>query len=71
MANEVKRIVKDAGDAIKETVHRGKADAEHETRAEMGDLMTPSEKAGSVAREVSEDTKAEIDRAKRKMRDSI
>jgi hypothetical protein len=71
MANEVKRIVRDARDAVKEGVHRGKADAEHETRAEMGGIMTPEEKAGSVAREVLEDTKAGIDRAKRNVRDSI
>ena len=71
MANEVKKIVKDARDAVKETVHRGNADVEHETRNEMGDLMTPGEKSRSVAREVSEDTKAEIDRAKRNIRDSI
>jgi|GEM_PF-3130393 len=71
MANEVNRIVKDAGDAIKEGIHRGKADAEHDARTAMGDVMTPGEKAGSVAREVTEDTKAGIDRAKRNVRDSI
>jgi hypothetical protein len=71
MANEIKRTVRDAGDAIKEGIHRGKAGAEHETRSEMGDVMTPGEKAGSMAREVSEETKAEIDKTKRKVRDSI
>lgn len=70
MANEIKKTVKDVGDAIKEGVHRGSADAERQTRTDYGDVMTPGEKAGSMAREVSEDTKAEIDKAKRNIRDA-
>lgn len=70
MANEIKKTVKDVGDAIKEGAHRGSADSERELRTEYGDVMTPGEKAGSMAREVSEDAKAEIDRAKRKARDA-
>ena len=70
MANEIKKTVKDIGDAVKEGVHRGNADAERATRAEFGDVMTPGEKAGSMGREVSEETKAGVDRAKRKIRDA-
>lgn len=70
MSNEIKKTVKDLGDAVKEGVHEGKADAEHQTRAEYGDVMTPGEKAGSVAHEASEKAKAEIDHAKRKVRDA-
>jgi hypothetical protein len=70
MANEIKKTVKNVRDAVKEGVHRGNADAEHETREEFGDVMTPGEKAGSMGREVSEDAKAEMDRAKRKVRES-
>lgn len=70
MANEFEKTVKDVGDAIKEGVHRGTADAEHRTRTEQGDVMTPGEKAGSMAREVSEKTKAEIDKTKRNVRDA-
>lgn len=70
MANEIKKTVKDVRDAVKEGVHRGAADAEHETRTEFGDVMTPGEKAGSIAREVSEESKAEIDKAKRNIRDA-
>ena len=70
MANEIKKTVKDVRDAVKEGVHRGNADAEHESRAELGDVMTPGEKAGSMAREVSEETKAGIDRSKRNIRDA-
>lgn len=70
MGNEIKKTVKDVRDAVKEGVHRGSADAEHATRTEFGDVMTPGEKAGSMAREVKEESKAEIDRAKRNIRDA-
>jgi hypothetical protein len=70
MADELNKMVKDVGDAVKEGIHRGKADAEHDTRTIAGDVMTPGEKAGSMAREVSEETKAEIDKAKRNIRDA-
>lgn len=70
MANEIKKTFQDIGDSIKEGVHRGNADAEHDTRTIAGDAMTPGEKAGSVVREVSENTKAEFDKTKRNLRDS-
>ncbi len=70
MGNEIKKTIDDVGDAIKEGVHRGNAGAERGARTELGDVMTPGEKAGSVAREVTEDTKAEIDKAKRNLRDA-
>ena len=70
MANEIKKTIEDVRDAVKEGVHRGNAAAEHDVRSEAGDLMTPGEKAGSVAREIGETTKAEIDRTKRKVRDA-
>ncbi len=70
MADELNKMVKDVGDAVKEGIHRGKADAEHDTRTIAGDVMTPGEKAGSMAREVSEESKAEIDKAKRNIRDA-
>ena len=68
MANEVKKTVRNVTDAVKEGVHRGKADAERDDRETFGDLMTPGEKAGSVGREAAEDVKANVDRAKRKVR---
>ena len=70
MANEVRKALDDIGDAVKEGIHRGKADAERETRSEFGDVMTPGEKAGSVGRELGEETKAGIDHAKRNLRDA-
>ena len=69
MANEIKKTIENIGDTIKEGVHRGNADAEHATRTEFGDVMTPGEKTESVIREGSEDVKAGIDRAKRNVRD--
>ncbi len=71
MADEIKRTIKDVGDTIKEGVHRGNAQTEHASRTVAGDVMTPGEKAGSVAREVTEDTKAEIDKTKRSVRDTL
>jgi len=70
MANEIKKTIKNVRDAVKEGVHRGNADIEHENRQDSGDLMTPGEKAGSVGREVTENVKAGVDRAKRKARES-
>lgn len=70
MANEVKKTVNNIRDAVKEGVHRGNADIERENREEYGDVMTPGEKAGSMGREVTENVKADVDRAKRKVRES-
>lgn len=70
MANEIKKTVKNVRDAVKEGVHRGTADAEHETREDFGDVMTPGEKAESMGREATENVKAGVDRAKRKIRES-
>ena len=67
---DLNKAVKDAGDAIKEGAHRGEAEGERAKRSTMGDVMTPGEKAGSMANEVSEEAKAEMDKAKRHIRDS-
>ena len=69
MGNEIKDTVKDIRDAAKEGWHRGSAEAEHEKRAEFGDVMTPGEKAGSVVNETKENVKAGVDRTKREIRD--
>lgn len=70
MANEVKKTVNNIRDAIKEGVHRGNADVERENREEFGEDMTPGEKAGSMGREATENVKAGIDHAERKVRES-
>lgn len=68
MGNEVEKTVKNAGDAIKESVHRSSAELEREKRSEMGDTMTGGEKADSVVNEVKNEGKAEVDRLKRDAR---
>ncbi len=68
--NEINKTVKDIGDTLKEGAHRGEADAERAKRSVAGDAMTPGEKLGSVAKEVGSDTKAEIDKTKRSIRDA-
>lgn len=69
MANEIKRTIEDIGDAAKEGLHRGSADAEHAKRAVFGDEMTAGEKVGSVVNETKENAKADVDKAKREIRD--
>jgi hypothetical protein len=67
---DLNKAVKDVGDALKEGAHRGEAEGERMKRSTAGDVMTPGEKAGSIANEVSEEAKAEFDKAKRNVRDS-
>ena len=69
MGHEIEKTVKNVRDAVKEGVHRGNAEAEHDSRTAFGDVMTPGEKAGSVAREVREDAKAAVDKTKREVRE--
>lgn len=69
MANEIKKTIDDIGDSVKEGIHRGSAEAEHEKRAEFGDVMTTREKVDSVANEASENVKAGVDKTKREIRD--
>jgi gas vesicle protein len=66
--SEVKKIGKNIKDSITEGIHRGEAEAEREKRATAGEVMTPGEKAESVVHEVSEDSKAGVDRLKRDVR---
>jgi hypothetical protein len=68
--DELNKLGKDLGDAVKEGAHRGEADSERAKRTVAGDAMTPGEKAGSIAKEISSDVKADIDKGKRTIRDS-
>jgi hypothetical protein len=67
----IKKTVDDAKDMIHEGQHRSEADAEKARRSLLGDEMTPSEKAGSVVNEAKNRTQAEIDAAKRNLRDRM
>jgi hypothetical protein len=63
-----KKAINNAKDAVNETLHRSTADAEHAKRDVAGDTMTTREKVTSVANEVKNRTQAEIDAAKREVR---
>ena len=68
--SEIGKAIKNVGDAVDETVHRGEAEGERAKRSVAGDAMTPGEKMGSVANEVKRDVQADIDKAKRNIRES-
>ena len=65
----VKKAVDDVRDATHETLHRSSAEAERARREVAGDEMTTGEKVKSVANEAKNRAQAEIDEAKRKVRD--
>ena len=63
------KSVKDAKDAVHEADHRVKAGVEHLKRDVAGDTMNPAEKAASHLKEAGHDVAADIDKAKRDLRD--
>jgi ElaB/YqjD/DUF883 family membrane-anchored ribosome-binding protein len=67
--DSIDKAGKDVRDAFREAGHRSAADAEKEKRELLGDELRPSEKAGSVVHESKERLQAELDEAKRKLRD--
>ena len=68
LADTLKRAADNTRDAVHEVQHRATADAERDTREELGDEMTTSEKVGSAFNEAKNRTQAEIDEAKLKAR---
>jgi hypothetical protein len=70
MSDKISKAVDDAADTIKEGIHRTTAEGERAKRATVGEAMTPGEKIESVANEAVSDVKADIDHAKRNVRDS-
>jgi len=63
------KAVKDAHDAAHEAEHRVKAGMEHLKRDIAGDAMNPVEKAGSNLKEAGHTVAADVDKAKRDVRD--
>jgi hypothetical protein len=61
--------IKDAKDATNEAEHRVKAGVEHLKRDIAGDTMNPAEKAVSNVKEAGENVAADVDKAKREVRD--
>jgi hypothetical protein len=68
MANKGKKFAANVKDATKEIIHRSKAEIEHAKRNQLRDRMTAGEKVKSFMKEDLEKTKADTDRAKRKIR---
>jgi hypothetical protein len=71
MSDDVKKAADDAKDRLHEAEHRTKGGIEHLKRDVAGDTMTTGEKVKSFVHEDVENTKADVDKAKRKLRDSI
>ncbi|HTC29568.1 MAG TPA: hypothetical protein VK702_02510 [Candidatus Acidoferrum sp.] len=68
-ADVVKGTVDDVRDAVHEVAHRTTADAER-ARREVDDEMTPEERAKSMANEAKNRLQANVDAAKRRIRES-
>ena len=69
MGDNLKKAVDDTKDALHEIKHRSEAGIEHATRDIAGDEMTTGEKVKSFVHEDVENTKADIDKTKRVIRD--
>jgi len=69
MTDDLKKAVDNTKDAAHELEHRAKAGFEHAKRDIAGDEMATGEKVKSFVHEDVEKTKADIDEAKRKLRE--
>lgn len=69
MGDDLKKAVDDTKDALHEVKHRSEAGFEHAKRDIAGDEMTTGEKVKSFVKEDLENTKADVDKAKRVIRD--
>jgi hypothetical protein len=69
--DQLKKTIDNVADTFSEAGHRANADAERANREVAGDVMTPGEKVGSVANEGKETVLAEVDRAKRDLRNDV
>jgi hypothetical protein len=63
------KAINDAKDAAHEAEHRVKAGAEHLKRDIAGDTMNPVDKAVSNVKEAGQNVAADVDKAKREVRD--
>ena len=68
-ADAVTKTAKDVRDSLHEAGHRSTAEGERAKREVLAEDLTPGEKAKSIANEAKERVEAEIDEAKRKLRD--
>jgi len=68
LGKAIKDTVDNTRDTVNETLHRSAADAEETHRHVDGNTMTTKDKAASVASEATHRISAEIDAAKREVR---
>jgi len=66
----IKKGADNVKDGIDEASHRGNAAAERESREVAGDQMTIGENVGSVLNEGKESVLADVDKAKRDLRNT-
>jgi hypothetical protein len=69
MGDNIKKATDDVKDATREVKHRTEAELEHAKRDIAGEEMTSGEKVKSFLHEDLENTKADVDKAKRVVRD--
>ncbi len=69
VAEKAKKGALDARDTVSEALHKSSAAAERARRELEGESMPLGDKVTSVANEAKERTAAEIDKAKRNIRD--
>ncbi len=69
-ADAVKKTADDIKDTVHEAGHRSAAEGEKAKREALGDELTPGEKARSAIDEGKNRVQAEVDEAKRKIRDA-
>jgi hypothetical protein len=67
--HEVEKTAENIKDTVREADHRAQAQAEREARETAGDLLSPTEKLKSHANEAKHEVLAEVDKAKRAVRD--
>lgn len=67
--DRVDTVKDDTKDMLDEAKHRVKAGSEKITRAVEGGAMPPGERLASHAKEIGHNVKADVDKAKRELRD--
>lgn len=68
--HSVKKVAENIHDRIDETAHRTVAEGENARRKVAGDKMTRSEKVKSMVNQAKHEIKANVDKAKRTIREN-
>ena len=67
---DIDKTAKDVRDSVDELGHRTNANLEQTKRDVAGDAMTPGEKAKSMTNQAKNQVQADLDRAKRDIRNT-